>query len=112
MHQDDGVYNMSHMSALNTYPQGLLQASLDNTNATPPPIPPHPSRTQYPAVLTPSPLFKDQTSISAQAVSDDLITLASPLRIQLLLTVHQQFTIYSPSSAVCETAVWAIAKLR
>ncbi len=27
---DDGLYNMSHMSALSTYPQGLLQALLDN----------------------------------------------------------------------------------
>lgn len=67
--------------------------------------PPHPSSTQHPAVLTPSLLFKEQTSISAQAVSDDLITLACPLRIQLLLTVHQQFTIYSPNSAACGTAL-------
>lgn len=107
MHQDDGVYNMSHTCQHWTHslrascrPRWTIRPMQDPLH-----FPPHPSPTQYPAVLTPSPLFKEQTSISAQAVSDDLITLACPLRIQLLLTVHQQFTIFSLNSAACETAL-------
>ncbi len=88
-------------------PPAGLAGQLDQCNT--PSHSPTPLLNPYPAVLTPSPLFKDQTSISAQAVSDDLITLASPLRIQLLLTVHQQITIYSPN---CETAVGRFAQLR